>query len=497
MARLQSLDQTQTPLLTAVQTVSQRPHGAFYTPGHKRGQGASDGLKRLLGSAALRADLTELPELDNLFTPEGVIQVAQELAADAFGAERTWFLVNGSSCGLEAAILATCNPGDKIIVPRNAHQSVISGLVLAGAQPVYVQPQYSSELGLPGGLAVTTIARALDHHPDSRAVLVVSPTYHGICSDLEAIAALTHQRGLPLLVDEAHGPHFGFHGDLPRSALSQGADLVVQSTHKVLSALTQAAMVHCQGSRLNRDRLRAALQITQSTSPSYLLLASLDSARHQLATAGERLLGHALALALEMADKISAIAGFKVINKAAVLATQAGADLDPTRLTLDVRGLGLTGPEADDYLHQNLGITVELAQGPHLTLIVSLGNSHRDGYHCVEACRTLARDYARPVTPWLDEPSLLARDRDNSVILPPVSPRQAFFATATILPTRLALGRLSADTIAPYPPGIPTLVAGEVITPGAIAYLTHLQRAGATLTGATDPWLENFRVLEL
>ncbi len=497
MTRSRPLDQTPTPLLTAVQTASRRPHGAFYTPGHKRGQGASDGLKRLLGSTALRADLTELPELDNLFTPEGVIQAAQDLAADAFGAEQTWFLANGSSCGLEAAILATCNPGDKIIVPRNIHQSVISGLILAGAQPVYLQPTYSPRLGLAGGLGADGIATALDYHPDSRAVLVVSPTYHGFCSDLEAIAAIVHQRGLPLLVDEAHGPHFGFHADLPRSALSQGADLVVQSTHKVLSALTQAAMVHCQGPRLNRDRLRAALQITQSTSPSYLLLASLDSARHQIATDGERLLGRTLALALEMGRQIGEIPGFGVLKKAEVLATQIGADLDPTRLTLDVSGLGLTGPEADDYLHQNLGITVELAQGRYLTLILSLGNRPRDGKHCVEACRTLARDYARPGTPWLDGPSPLAWGRDNPIIQPPVSPRQAFFATTTTLAAPLALGCLSADTIAAYPPGIPTLVAGEVITPGAIAHLTQLRQAGATLTGTHDPTLENLRVLNL
>jgi arginine decarboxylase len=198
-----------------------------------------------------------------------------------------------------------------------------------------------------------------------------------------------------------------------------------------------------------------------------------------------------------MRDKISAIAGFKVINKAEVLASQIGSDLDLTRLTLDVSGLGLTGPEADDYLHQNLGITVELSQGPYLTLIISLGNSHRDGQHCVDACRTLARDYPQPGSRWLHELFPLAWDRDHPVILPPVSPRQAFFATATTLPTSLALGRLSADTIAPYPPGIPTLVAGEVITPGAIVDLTHLQRTGATLTGATDPSLENLRVLEL
>ncbi|MFM7324686.1 MAG: aminotransferase class I/II-fold pyridoxal phosphate-dependent enzyme, partial [Nodosilinea sp.] len=193
---------------------------------------------------------------------EGVIAAAQALAAIAFGADQTWFLANGSTCGLQAAILATCNPGDTILVPRNAHQSIISGLILSGAQPVFLQPDYSEDLGLVLGIAPETVARALTDYPESRAVLVVSPTYHGICSDLAAITAITDQHNIPLLVDGAHGPHFGFHPDLPAAALSQGADLVVQSTHKVLGALTQAAMLHCQGERVDCDRLGRALQLT-------------------------------------------------------------------------------------------------------------------------------------------------------------------------------------------------------------------------------------------
>jgi arginine decarboxylase len=282
------LNQTQTPILAILKASGARDHAPFYAPGHKRGRGASPQLQNLLGLQALRVDLPELPELDNLFAPEGVIQEAQTLAAEAFGAEQTYFLANGSTCGIEAAILATCGPGDKIIVPRNAHRSVIAGLVLAGAMPVFVEPQYAPELGLVLGISADAIASALHRHPDTRAVLVVSPTYHGICSDIAAIAHLAHAHHLPLLVDEAHGAHFGFHPHLPSTALGQGADLVVQSTHKLLGALTQASMLHTQGHRINRSRLQAALQLTQSTSPSYLLLASLDAARHQMATGGAR-----------------------------------------------------------------------------------------------------------------------------------------------------------------------------------------------------------------
>jgi arginine decarboxylase len=264
-------------------------------------------LKDLLGEQALAADLPELPELDNLFAPEGVIRDAQDLAAAAFGADRTYFLANGSTCGIEAAILATCGPGDKIIVPRNAHRSVIAGLVLSGAMPIFVTPDYSTELGLVLGVKAETIATALADHPDTRAVLLVSPTYHGLCSDIGAIAALTHPRNIPLLIDEAHGPHFAFHPDLPTPALALGADLVVQSTHKVLGALSQAAMLHTRGDRIDPDRLQAALQLTQSTSPSSLLLASLDAARHQMAIAGQALLSNTLDLARSMRRELAAL----------------------------------------------------------------------------------------------------------------------------------------------------------------------------------------------
>ena len=284
------LDQSQTPLVDCLSTCANRASAAFYTPGHKRGQGISNRHRALFGEAVFRADLPELPELDNLFAPEGVIAQAQMLAAQAFGAEQTWFLANGSTCGVQAAILATCGPGDKLILPRNVHTSAISGLVLSGAMPIYVQPSYSADWDMPMQVEAATIEVALRAHPDAKAVLIVSPTYQGICSDLEAIAHLTHSYNIPLLVDEAHGPHFAFHEQLPPAALSAGADIAVQSAHKVLSAFTQAAMLHAQGSRVDKNRLSRCLQLTQSTSPSYLLLGSLDAARHQMATEGKALM---------------------------------------------------------------------------------------------------------------------------------------------------------------------------------------------------------------
>ena len=489
-------DQTQTPILSALQASAQRSQAAFYAPGHKRGQGASSQLKDLLGKETLQADLPELPELDNLFAPEGVILEAQTLAAAAFGAEQTYFLANGSTCGLEAAILATCGPGDKIIVPRNVHRSVLAGLVLAGAMPVYVSPDYAPDLGLALGLAPATIAAALEQYADVRAVLVVSPTYHGICSDLGAIAALAHTHGVPLLVDEAHGPHFGFHPALPPPALAQGADLVVQSTHKVLGALTQASMLHTQGDRIEQARLQAALQLTQSTSPSYLLLASLDAARHQMATAGQALLAQTLALAQEMRSQLAPLPGLAVVDQQALQPYPSVAALDLTRLTVDVSGLGLSGLEADDILHHQLGVTAELPELRHLTFIVSLGNTPADGQRCIDGFRTLTQrqvQRGKEVVPTAPRPAYSAQP----ISLPQVSPRQAFFATAVTVTATAAVGRLSAETIAAYPPGIPTLVAGEPITAAALHHLVTTKQQGGYVTGCSDSSLATLKVLPL
>ncbi|MGF1570790.1 MAG: aminotransferase class I/II-fold pyridoxal phosphate-dependent enzyme [Nodosilinea sp.] len=495
------LDQTQTPLLTALQASGQRHQAAFYAPGHKRGRGASARLKALLGEGTLLADLPELPELDNLFAPEGIILAAQELAAAAFGAAQTWFLANGSTCGIEAALLATCGPGDQVMVPRNAHRSVIAGLILAGAMPIYLSPDYDPSLGLALGVSADTIAAALAQHPDTRAVLVVSPTYHGVCSDLKTIANLAHDHGIPLLVDEAHGPHFAFHPALPSPALTQGADLVVQSTHKVLGALTQASMLHVGSDRIDRDRLQAALQLTQSTSPSYLLLASLDAARHQMATAGAELLDATLALAGEIRSKLGAIPGLRVINPADVLPFASVAALDLTRLTVDVSGLGISGLVADEILHNELGVTVELPELRHLTLIVSIGNTLEDGQRCVAGFTTLraktahgksdlsagAHDHASSTNRHQPDPSPFTQ--------PQVSPREAFFAATTTVPADLAIGRLSAETLSAYPPGIPTVVAGERITAAAIAHLSLVKEQGGNVTGCSDSSLTTLKVL--
>ena len=476
------LGQNVTPLTDALQDCAIRQNAAFYTPGHKRGQGITDRHRQVFGDRVFRADLPELPELDNLFAPEGVILQAQRLAAAAFGAEQTWFLANGSTCGIEAAILATCGPGDKLILPRNVHSSAISGLVLSGATPIYVQPDYSTEWDIPLGVSPSTIETALARHPEAKAVLVVSPTYQGICSDLGAIAHLTHALHIPLIIDEAHGPHFAFHPELPPPALSAGADIAIQSTHKVLSAFTQAAMLHIQGNRIDKTRLTQSLQLTQSTSPSYLLLGSLDAARHQMATTGKALMSRTLALANHAHQEIDQLPGLKVLD--------AG---DRTRLTVSTSQLGITGFEADEILHTQHSITCELPALRTLTFIISLGNTPGDINRLIQGLTTLSKQFSHRQTPTSIQHPIPLSPYPPIPQLPSgveATPRQTFFAPKQSLPLERAIGKTCAETITPYPPGIPLLLPGETITASAIAHLQTLKTAGNPITGPADPTLQ-------
>lgn len=478
-----SLDQAKTPLLDAIAHCAQRPNAAFYTPGHKRGLGASAKLRSHLGLAALQADLPELPELDSLFSPEGVIQEAQELAAAAFGAERTWFLANGSTCGVEAAVLAVCGPGEKILLPRNAHRSVVSALVLSGAVPVYLTPVYDPAWDLAHGVDPTTVAAALAEHTDAKAVLIVSPTYHGVCADVVAIAALAHRHNLPLIVDAAHGPHFAFHPDLPTPALAAGADLVVQSAHKVLGALTQSALLHVQGRRLDCDRITQALALTQSTSPSYLLLASLDAARQQMATAGFDLWQRTLAAADEVRSHLGQLPGLRLLGVRDLPLDQT---LDRSRLTVAVNDLGLTGFQADEILHKTWHVTAELPTLNHLTFLLGWGNSSADLAQLQAGLADLSHQPGQPrqITPLLPTIPRLG-----------LTPRQAFFAPRQTCMAAAAVGRLSADLICPYPPGIPWLWPGEEITAEGLTGLGQILAAGGIVTGCTDPSLQRMQVI--
>jgi arginine decarboxylase len=482
--------QSNAPIVEMLASCSQQPRAAFYFPGHKGGRGAPPDLLDWWGPNVFQADLPELPELDNLGAPTGVIREAQELAAAAFGADRSWFLVNGSTAGIIAAILATCGTGDKLILPRNVHRSAISGLILSGAVPIFLNPAYDRAWDLTCGITPDAVDAALQEHPDTKAVLLVSPTYHGICSDLTRIATLTHDRNIPLLVDEAHGAHFRFHPDLPCAALDAGADLAVQSTHKVLGALAQASMLHLKGDRINPHRLDRAIHTLQSTSPNYLLLASLDAARRQIATQGEALISQTLELARTARLRLAAIPGLAILEPPPAPISEFFA-LDPTRLTVNVAGLGTSGYEADELLHEQFQVTCELPLQNHLAFAISWGNTADEIDRLVDSFAALAQ--TRSATSCTLSFDFAEGDRHS---IPCVSPRDAFFSPTTTVAIGQSIGSICAELICPYPPGIPVLMPGERIDRPAIDRLQKTLALGGQITGCSDPQLQTIQILK-
>jgi arginine decarboxylase len=492
-----SLDQSKAPIVDALQEWVNKSHAPFYTPGHKRGIGMNPILTERWGAAVFGWDLPELPGLDNLQAPAGIIEQAQILAAEVFGAQQTWFLVNGSTTGVMAAILATCGEGEKIILPRNIHSSAISGIIHAGAVPIFINPEYDSagrtlrerELDIAHSITPDSVKLALEQHPDAKAVMVVYPTYYGACGDLAAIAEIVHSYQIPLLVDEAHGAHFGFHSDLPPAALTVGADLSVQSTHKLLGSLTQSAMLHLNSSLIDVDKISRSLRLLQSTSPSYLLLASLDAARQQMALNGEQLMTETIELARIARDEIDRIPGLAVVELARNI--PGCKYLDPTRLTVTVTGLNLTGFAADEILTSEFGIVAELPSMRHLTFIISLGNRRMDIDRLIWGLTELATKYAEDLPLNLGSINI----KDQVLAEMAITPRQASRSPQISVATNRAIGRISAESICPYPPGIPVLIPGEMITAEALAYLQQILDLGGELVGCSDLTLEYISVV--
>ncbi|NLQ03882.1 aminotransferase class I/II-fold pyridoxal phosphate-dependent enzyme [Cylindrospermopsis raciborskii] len=489
------LNQSQTPLIDALKSSISKNHTPFYTPGHKRGAGVSPILTDLLGKNVFRADLTELSELDNLFAPESAILAAQELAAMAFGAQRTWFLVNGSSCGIIAAIMTVCEPNQHILLPRNIHSSVVSGLIIAGAIPIFINPQYDQDVDITCSITPKDLQVALAQHPQAKAVLVVYPTYNGVCGNLKAICQVTHEYNIPLIVDEAHGAHFNFYDHLPISALTAGADLTIQSIHKTLGSMTQTSMLHIQGNRINIDRLNQALQLVQSTSPSFILLASLDAARQQMAIDGEKLMQQTLELANIARNKIRDIPGLSILELPKI--RQPGFfDLDKTRLTVNVKELGITGFSAEDFLIE-MGIVPEVSSFENVTFIISLGNNESDINALVRVFKKIndipeSRKYGMSTSNIISK--IIFNYQPNNRLC--ISPREAFFATSEILPSEKTVDRICAENICPYPPGIPILMPGERITKSALDYLQQVQDLGGVITGCVDTSCHTLKVVK-
>ncbi|TMW84846.1 hypothetical protein EJD97_024251 [Solanum chilense] len=482
------------PLVSALKASAEENAASFHFPGHNRGQAAPSSLTQLIGAKPFLHDLPELPELDNLFSPEGPILKAQKEAARLFGASETWFLVGGSTCGVHAAIMATCSPGDTLILPRNSHISAISAMVLSGALPKYIVPEYDFKWDVAGGITpsqVNDVIKELEMEGrKAAALLVVSPTYHGICSNLDEICHICHSYNIPVIVDEAHGAHLGFHPELPSSSLSQGVDLAVQSTHKVLCSLTQSSMLHMQGNLVNRERISKSLQMLQSSSPSYLLLASLDAARAQLSENREAVFDKAMDLALEARSLISKIPGISIIEFPSF---SSFFQIDPLRLTIGVWQLGLSGFEADDILCNDFGVVCELVGTKSFTLAFNLGTQRDHVLRLVAGLNHLSQTSHFP-QPVKEE----GKNVNHFVCLDDIrirmSPREAFFATKRKVSIRDSLGEICGELVCPYPPGIPVLIPGEIITAEALNYLLEIRSKGAVITGAADFSLSSFVV---
>ncbi|WP_432775712.1 aminotransferase class I/II-fold pyridoxal phosphate-dependent enzyme [Brevibacillus gelatini] len=462
-----------------------RPH-PFHVPGHKMGH-SFDSHARQRFSSILELDLTEISGTDDLHQPQGVIAEAQALAAEAFAAEETRFLIGGSTVGNMALIMTVCRPGDKILVQRNCHKSVFHGIIMARATPVFLVPAVDLATGVAAGVRREDVERALQAHPDAKAVFLTNPTYYGMGIDLAKMAATVHRHDIPLLIDEAHGAHFGFHPAFPRSAMQSGADAAVQSTHKMASSMTMSSMLHLQGGRIDRERLYRLLAMLQSSSPSYVLMASLDLARRHLALEAheewERL--------LPLLDKLrERTAKLEWLEWPQPCASRVYTTFDPLKLFLHLRTGQMSGFALQELM-ENHGIFPELADESHVLLAASAGTSQRD----LDALVRLLESVSPKVE--LEEERILLHGVVSSHYLrqQAVPMHEAVDRPREAIPLEQALGRVVAEMVIPYPPGIPVLVPGERIDAEGLEMLAQLRRGHTRFHGVQDDRLQTIQVL--
>jgi arginine decarboxylase len=486
-------DQPAAPYLDAVIGYGTRGPGRFHVPGHKGGQGADAGLRFGLGDRALWLDIPQDIWGVDLGPSPTPYEEAERLAAEAYGAARTWFLTNGATQGNHALCLALAPLGARVVAQRNSHASLVDGLVLSGGVPAFVPPAYDVGLGMAHGVQPAQLERVLASAPADapfRAAFVVSPTYFGMAADVAGCVEVAHAAGVPLVVDQAWGPHFGFHEDLPPSALDLGADAVLTSTHKVAGSLTQSAMLHVgRDGRVDAGAVARAVRLMRSTSPSSLLLASLDGARRQMALHGEQLLHETLQAIAACRAKLATIPCIALVDDRFV-GRPGVAGYDPLRIVIDVRETGRTGYEVAEALRRSYDANAEVATQATVVFLVGLGERR-------QTLMRLAGDIEEVV-------KRIAREGSTAAIVRPpatlhnemaVAPREAFLGEAEELAVDDAVGRVSCESIASYPPGIPALLPGERISEDTVAYLRELVGTGARLHGASDPRFERVHVL--
>lgn len=479
------LNQNRIPIAEALEEFHNNRVVPFDVPGHKRGKGSPE-LTAFLGQRCMSLDVNSMRPLDNLCHPVSVIREAEELAADAFGAGYAFFMVGGTTSAVQAMVFTAAKRGDKIILPRNVHRSVINAMVLCGAVPVYVNPAVDKRLGIALGMSVADVERAIKENPDAKAILVNNPTYYGICSDIKAITDLAHKNNMLMLADEAHGTHFYFGENLPLSAMAAGADMASVSMHKSGGSLTQSSFL-LTGKKINSGRVRQIINLTQTTSGSYLLMSSLDISRKNLATNGKDIFKKVCALSEYAREEINRIGDFYAYSKELVNGDSI-FDFDQTKLSVNTIETGLAGIEVYDILRDDYDIQIEFGDMGNILAYVSVGDRERDIERLVGAMSEIRRRYKK------DKSGMLI-----SEYIPPhvvTSPQEAFYADKESLLLDESNGRICSEFVMCYPPGIPILAPGEEITESIISYIKYAKEKGCFMTGAEDMAIDRLNVLK-
>lgn len=479
------LPQSSAPIYEALEKFQKMRIVPFDVPGHKRGRGNPE-LTALLGETCMQIDVNSMKPLDNLCHPVSVIADAEQLAAEAFGAAHAFLMVGGTTSAVQSMVLASVKRGEKIILPRNVHRSVMGAMVLCGAVPVYVNPACDKKLGIPLGMSVEDVKKAIKENPDAKAILVNNPTYYGICSDIRSIVKLAHEHGMLCLADEAHGTHLYFGENLPVSAMAAGADMAAVSMHKSGGSLTQSSLL-LAGSSMSSGYVRQIINLTQTTSASYLLLSSLDISRRNLALRGREAFNKVVELAEYARKEINGLGGYYAYSKELVNGDSI-YDFDVTKLSVHTREIGLAGIEVYDLLRDEYDIQIEFGDLGNILAYLSIGDRLREVERLVSALSEIRRRYSK------DRSDLMDYDYIDPVVV--LSPQEAFYAEKESLPIRETAGRVCSEFVMCYPPGIPILTPGERITEEIINYIEYAKEKGCSMTGPEDARLERLNVLK-